>query len=348
MKIYKKILIIRTDRLGDVILSTPVIENLRIAYPDAHIAFMCRPYTKEVLEGNPFLDETIVYDKYGKQKSFLSTVKFALNLRKEKFDCVLILHPTNRVHIISFLAAIPVRIGWRSNGALLLTKKVPYQKHEGKKHESEYALDIVRALGVAITSRNTFFPVPSQAKIKVESLLNDYNVRRSDILIIVHPSASCVSKRWPINSFSLMIHQIQKNISCHVAVIATESEKDICEKIISENNTIDFRGKLNIVETGALIERGDLFISNDSGPVHIAASLGRPVISIFGRNDPGLSPRRWRPLGRNSYYFHEKTDCPSCLAHNCQVGFKCLNNIDPFRVVHKALEIIDELQELER
>ncbi len=154
MKSYKKILIIRTDRLGDVILSTPVIENLKFAYPDAHIAFMCRPYTREVLEGNPYLDEVIVYDKYGKQKSFFNSIKFAFNLRKEKFDCVIILHPTNRVHMISYFAAIPYRIGWETKMSFFLTKKLPHRKHEGKKHEVEYTLDLIRSLGVNVTSRN--------------------------------------------------------------------------------------------------------------------------------------------------------------------------------------------------
>ena len=92
----------RTDRLGDVILSTPVIKNLRLAYPESYIAFMCRPYTQEALEGNPYLDEVIVYDKYGKEKSLFSSFIFTLSLKKKRFDWAIILHPTNRAHLITF------------------------------------------------------------------------------------------------------------------------------------------------------------------------------------------------------------------------------------------------------
>jgi len=111
MKELKKILIIRTDRIGDVILSTPVIKNLRDAYPNAHIAFMLRPYTKEIAENNPYLNEVIIYDKNNKHKSILSSIRFCLWLHKKKFDIAFILNPTNRANLITFFSGIPVRVG---------------------------------------------------------------------------------------------------------------------------------------------------------------------------------------------------------------------------------------------
>ncbi len=95
----KKILIMRTDRLGDVILSTPAITNLRKFYPDSYIAFLCRPYTKDIVDGNPYLDEIIIYDKNEKHKSIFSSIKFCLSLRKKNFDTVFILNPNNRSNL---------------------------------------------------------------------------------------------------------------------------------------------------------------------------------------------------------------------------------------------------------
>ena len=128
----KRILIVRTDRLGDVILSTPVITNLRQAFPEAHLAFMCRPYTREAVEGNPYLDEVIVYDKYHRHKSIIKTILFANSLAKKNFDWAIILHPTNRAHIITFFAGIPMRIGWNRKMGFLLTRRLPHNKQEGK------------------------------------------------------------------------------------------------------------------------------------------------------------------------------------------------------------------------
>ena len=101
---FKRILVVRTDRIGDLLLSTPVIQALRQNYPDAYIAAMVSPYAKEIVEGNPYLDEVIIYDKDFKHKSWARSMKFASRLRKKRFDLALILHPTNRVHLITFFA----------------------------------------------------------------------------------------------------------------------------------------------------------------------------------------------------------------------------------------------------
>ncbi len=154
----KKILIMRLDRLGDVVLSTPVITNLRAAFPQAYIAFMCRPPAKDAVEGNPELDEVIVYDKDGIHKNFFKTCRFASALTAKSFDWALVLHPTNRAHIIAFLAGIPVRVGWDRKMSFLLTKKIAHVKHEGAKHEVEYNLDLLRAMGVPIVSTQPVFP----------------------------------------------------------------------------------------------------------------------------------------------------------------------------------------------
>lgn len=196
-----KILIIRTDRVGDVILATPVIKNLREAFKGAFIAFMCRPYTKDILEGNPYLDKVIVYDKYGKHKSLFSTIKFAFSLKKYKFDWAIILHPTNRAHLIAFIAKIPLRIGWDKKMAYLLTEKIPYYKNKGNKHELEYNLDVLRRLNIPIISKDTYFPIKKEALEKLNGLLEQENVNIDEKFIVIHPCASCISKRWPQSSF---------------------------------------------------------------------------------------------------------------------------------------------------
>lgn len=337
----KRILIIRTDRLGDVILSTPVIKNLRAAYPKAHIAFMCRPYTKPVLEGNPYLDEVIVYDKYGKHKSIWASVQFSLYLRKKKFDWAIILHPTNRAHFIAFLAGIPYRVGWDRKMSYFLTKKIPHTKQEGKKHELEYTLDILNQIGVPVFDFNTYFPVNEYAIKKVEELFKKLGLGEGEKIIVIHPSASCPSKRWPEEYFSQLIKLISDKGNLKIIIVTSENEKKFGQKIVDENEVIDLRGKLNIAELGALLRKSSLFISNDSGPVHIAAALEIPVISIFGRCDPGLSPRRWRPLGKKSFYFHRNIGCKKCFAHNCLKEFLCLKAISPQEVAKKAISILN-------
>ncbi len=334
-----KILIIRTDRLGDVILSTPVIKNLKLAFPQAHISFMCRPYTKEALLGNPWLDEVIVYDKYGKHKSFFATIKFSFFLRKKQFDWAVILHPTNRVHLLAFLAGIPLRAGWDRKLGFLLNKKLFHTKDKGEKHELDYTLDVLRSLDVPIQEKNTYFPFDKKANKRVEELLKNKGLAEDDKFIAIHPSASCISKRWPIDHFMELIRLLKEKTNFKIIVISSEAEKSFVKRLTEELDVIDLCGSLGISELGSLLKRATLFISNDSGPVHIAASLNTPVISIFGRKDPGLSPTRWKPVGKQAYYIHKDAGCRICLAHNCQRGFQCLGNISPQDLLEIVMNI---------
>ena len=337
-----KILVVRTDRLGDVILSTPVIKNLRLFFPKSHIAFICRPYTRYALEGNSDLDEVIVYDKYGKQKGIWASIKFALYLRKKKFDLVIILHPTNRIHLITFLAGIPERVGWDKKLGKLLTKRVEHTKQEGKKHELEYTLDLLRSLDIPIKHTDTYFPVSSRAKTTVEQLLKNEGIAEGDKFIVIHPSASCPSKRWPQENFGRVIKLLKEKLSFKIIIITSQSEREFGEKLVGGNGVIDLRGRLSMPELGALLRGAALFISNDSGPVHVAASFNTPVISIFGRADSGLSLLRWGPRGEKSFCFHKDVGCTKCLAHSCIKGFLCLAKITPQEVVDKAMSFLRE------
>ncbi|MFA5270893.1 MAG: lipopolysaccharide heptosyltransferase II [Candidatus Omnitrophota bacterium] len=338
MREPKKILIIRTDRIGDVMLSTPVIKNLRNAYPNAHIAFMARPYTREIVEDNPYLNEIIVYDKNNMHKGILSSVKFSFFLRKKKFDIVFILNPTNRANLITFFAGIPMRVGLNRKMGNFLSHRIEDTKHEGKKHELEYTLDILRKIGIQALDTQTYFPLKQPSEQKIETLIEKLNIKNTGF-IIIHPWASCPSKRWPTEHFIELIKLLKEKTSLKIVII-DEQKRKFLASMCEQNTIIDLSEKLNLSDTASLLKRAKLFISNDSGPVHIAASLNTPVISIFGRNEPGLSPKRWRPLGARSFHIHKGCDSKECLAHNCKKGFICLRSITPQEVFNIALSII--------
>jgi lipopolysaccharide heptosyltransferase II len=303
---------------------------------------MCRPYTKDILEGNPYLDEVIIYDKDGKHKSIWASMGFSSYLRKKKFDLAVILHPTHRIHTLLFFCGIAQRVGWNKKKGWLLTKAIPHIKQRGLKHELEYTLDILRAMDIPIVDKTIYFPIKEESEQKVENLLVKKGIKKGEDFIVIHPSASCPSKRWPQEYFSKLAKLLEEKTGVKIAIITSKEEIRFGEEIAREGQIIDLRGNLNISEIGSLLKRARLFISNDSGPVHIAAALGTPVISIFGRSDPGLSPKRWRPLGEKSMYLHKPPpECSVCLAHNCTKGFLCLKSIKPEEVLQKALLLLN-------
>ena len=351
----QRILVIRLDRIGDVVLTTPLVRVLREACPSARIAMLVRPDCGELLEGHPDLNDVIVYDKAGAQRSIWGTLRFAWALRAKRFDTAVIAHPTHRSHWIAWLAGIPVRIGYARKGGWLLTHRRPHQKQEGTRHEADYAVELLGALGLAASpaAGGTSSPagmvparsadgqplrpviaVSPEARARVSKFLQDRGVGESEALIAVHPSASCPSKRWPPERFAQVADALIASHGARIVVVAGPGDLPPARDMIAamRQTPLDAAGRLSVGELAALLARCRLLISNDSGPVHVAAAVGTPVIDIFGRNQAGLSPSRWGPLGEGHVVLHREVGCRVCLAHACPIGFLCLDAISPQEV----------------
>ncbi|MFH1478945.1 MAG: lipopolysaccharide heptosyltransferase II [Candidatus Omnitrophota bacterium] len=335
----KNILIIRTDRIGDVVLSTPTITAARKAFPKSRISVMAAPIAKELVEGNPYIDEVIIYDK---KKGFLSDMDFISKLKKKRFDLALILHTTKRINIITYLARIPNRVGYkRGKFDLLLTKGLEYTKRFGEKHESEYSLDILRELGLNIESYPLFVPIDKKKQDEIMGLLYKNGLKEGKGFIVIHPGASSRSKMWPLEYFAALSDKMIEKFSSEIVIISSEDQADIGSRVKSlmKHTSISLCGKTSVGDLAPLFKKALLMVSNDSGPVHIASSIGCPVISIFSRNEPGLDPARWRPLSEKSSVFHKDAGCPVCLAHNCKKDFLCLRSVTVEEVLSKVEEL---------
>lgn len=341
MNKYRRILIVRTDRIGDVVLSTPVIKALKDNFPGSFIAMMVSPSTQELVRGNPYLDEVIVYDKSVIHRSLLSSIKFAFYLRKKKFDLALILHSTNRVNIIAFLAGIKNRVGYGRRLGFLLTKCLPYSKSKGEKHEVEYNLDLLRAIGVEVKDAGLFIPKDIASERWADDILLSYGISKDYRLIVIHPSASCVSRLWPVERFAEVAKVLIKKYDARVIIVAGKNDVTLADKLCSliGYTVVNLAGKTNLMQLASILRRATLMISNDSGPVHMAVACGLAVIVLFGRGQPGIGPVRWGPLGEHDILLHKKIGCPQCLAHNCKNGFLCLRSIE----VGDVLDAVDRI-----
>ncbi|HOW58494.1 MAG TPA: glycosyltransferase family 9 protein [Candidatus Omnitrophota bacterium] len=295
-----KILVTRTDRIGDLVLTTPVFKALRERFPGAWIAAVIFLEHREILAGNPYLDEVILYDKQGSEKNFWGAFWFAQKLRKKKFNIVIHCHGTNRMHMAGWFARIPVRIGYARRAAWALTHVHPYDKKEGKKQEAEYLLELLAPLGIQPSREvRTFFPITHRAERSLENLFLFHKIPQNLPWIVLSPSASDATKMWPAERFGALATRIHKGTPSIFIAIGTKEDRTIVEAL-KRNTTapvFDMSGRLSLGMLGALFKKSALLVSNDSGPVHIAAAVGTPVVSIFGRYESGLGPCRWRPLG---------------------------------------------------
>lgn len=345
---FRRILIVRTDRIGDVLLSTPVIKALRKNYPQAYIAMMVCAYARDIVEGNNYLDEVIIYDKDGKHKSCWSSFKFSLNLKKKKFDLALILHPTNRVHLVTFFAGIPKRIGYDRKLGFLLTDRMKHTKQFGAKHELEYNLDFLKYLCIEWQDQDKepFMPIRPESEKYIEELFKQEGIKESDRLLAIHPAASCPSKVWPNERFAAVADRLVEKYGFKTLLVAGPKDIGITKSLLAKMQApaVNLAGKTSVSQLASALKRCQLFISNDSGPVHIASALGVAVIAIFGRNQSGLSPRRWGPQGKNSRLIHKEIGCIECLAHNCRREFACLKAITVEDVLKAAESLLANIE----
>ncbi len=304
---FSRILVVRTDRMGDVVLTTPFVKVLRRAYPAAHICILVTPATADLVNGNPYLDEVLVDDRAGRHKGVLGSLHLAQDIRRGNFNAVFILHTKRRYNLACFLAGVPVRIGYRNDKmGFLLTHPLKDIRHLGEKHESEYCLDVLKGVGIngnAEDSLNMLVPVRKDADIWALDWLNSQGIRAGE-LITIHPGASDPAKCWPAASFAALIGRLMDLYDLKVVLIGGPQTKAIAGEILRlcPKPVLDLTGRTSVAQSAALLSRCRLLISNDSGPVHLAAGVGTFVISLFLRDQPGINPERWKPLGPKGFF----------------------------------------------
>lgn len=328
------ILAVRLDRLGDSVLSYTALRAIRERFPNATLTVMARPALSEVFAANPDVDEVLgyAYEKRGRHSSVMGNLRFVREVIKRRFDVVFILNPSLRSYLIPWVSQIPYRVGFQTKPSFLLTHSVPDTRHEGKRHESEYTLQVISAFDIGgPKDKEPRWAVSVYESEKLKKRFPDLKIGSAEPIVAIHPGASCPSKRWPLERFAELGRMIM-NAKPHarLVVIGGREEKELGRalKQIWGERAIDLTGQLSVGELAAFLKNSSALISNDSGPVHVACAVGIPVVSIFGRNQAGLAPTRWRPLGRqNSRVLQKDVGCVVCLAHRCTIQFECLKQL---------------------
>ena len=274
-----KILIIHTAFIGDIVLSTPLIQKLKDLYPKSEIDYLTLPTNQSVLYNNPNLNEVILYDKKGKDKGIKGFLKVLKILKQKKYDYAVIPHRFIKSILLAKLAKIPDIVGFDvATGSSLLDKKVHYDM---KKHEVERLLNLVGYEGKKIPVR--IYPAKENF-VKIEKMLKNsgYTGKKEQKLILVAPGSQRPEKMWPIEKYRKVIQKLKKN------------ENELPLNFEKDKNVIDFRGEISLVEFGALISKADVVVGNDSSPIHIASGFEKPfVIGIFGPGKRSLGFFPW-------------------------------------------------------
>lgn len=294
----RRILIVNVNWIGDVIFSTPFIKAVRSFYPDSYIACLLHPRCLEILEGNPNISEIIIYDEEGVHKSLLGKFKLINYLKKKRFDTAFILHRSFTKALIAKLAGIRTRVGYPTkNRGIFLTKQVEIPDEET--HKVEYFLNLARAVGINIKDIAYEFFITDADRQAVKKFLREKNISDNDILIVLCPGGNWDPKRWPRENFAKLGDMLIEKIGAKIIISGAKKDAMLAEEISNamKNKPAVSCGKTTLKELGALLERANLVIANDTGPMHIAVAMKTNVIALFGPTSPALTG----PYGQGSY-----------------------------------------------
>ena len=323
----KRILIIRLAPLGETVLTTPVIRALRQHYTDAYIAYLVAPTREDLVSANPHLNEVITYQT--------SVPKLLYQLMQKKFDMAVVLQPTFRLVFLTFLARIPFRIGFETNsgGKRLLHASVP---NDTSQHETQRYLDVVREIGIEVVDDEPEVFVDKIGKDWCTDFIESRNLNDGRPIVGLNPGAGTSYRRWSTDNFAKTANMLHEAYDAHIIVTTGQNEAHLAKQVEKQmTHPPTIVDDVTPMQLAALLQRCNLYISNDTGPMHLSIAGKTPTIALFG----GSNPTQWGPKW-DKHIILAKSDCelmhtlsPKEWDDYADVAQQNLNSITPETVL---------------
>lgn len=332
----RKILVRAVNWLGDAVMTTPALQAVRETFPDAEITLLANPLVSQLLSGHPAIDRVITFERSGKHGGIAGRLRLAAELRNERFDLALILPNSFDSALIPFLAGIPKRFGKASDGrSLLLTGRYHEPKQAPERHEVQYYRNLLEYFNITGTADTPFLSVTAEEDREAALFLAEQGIDTGKPLLGINAGATFGSaKRWYPERFAQVARQLSQEWGARIILFGGPDEQDIVE-IIADNlggNCLNLAGKTTVRRLMALVRRCDFFITNDSGPMHIAAAFSVPLVAVFGPTDhTGTAPCNARAV-----IVRHDTECAPCKLRHCPTDHRCMASITVDNVVQAA------------
>ena len=332
------ILIRGTNWIGDAILTLPAMASIRATYPLAHIAVLAKPWVADIYKFFSDVDEIIIYeDKYDTPAGVF---RMANMLKEKNFDAAILLQNAIEAAIIAFVARIPLRAGYNSDArGLLLTHSVKRTKEIRKVHQIDYYLEMVKALGCVTVDRKMRLETRINLQ-DAQNIVQKYIPETNKAIIGIAPGATYgPAKRWLPDRFAGVADKLSESFPMQGILFGSKADWDVAEKVRAAARTklINLAGKTNLQEAIYLISQCRLFISNDSGLMHIAGALNIPTVAIFGSTNPITTS----PAGNKTIIVHQNVSCSPCIEETCPTDFSCMKLISVEDVFEAAQNILN-------
>jgi len=339
-----KILIVNLGGMGDFLLSLAALTALKKKYPHSQMTILISDKAVNLAKRLDFIDKIVIFHPRSLWRMIFKGLGCLLFLRKEQFDLAV-----NMRSISSSLSALKIKMlfaiinpkvsaGRDTQGrASFFDIKIPEEDH-GRIHERDYDLKLAEALGASVTDQEVSFAVTGLDAERVSRLLKSAGIKDSDILIGLHPGGEAL-RRWPLKNYRILLRLLSADKRLIFLVTGNSRERRLANCLIDGFSKIalNLAGELNLGELAALMQRCSLYITNDTGNMHLAAALKVPFLAIFG----GAALKRFDPriLNPNGCLLYKKVACAPCIRKSCYSKI-CLKLITPDEVAEKAKEIL--------
>ncbi len=323
----KKILLIRLRRIGDILMTSPAVTALKEHFPESRLFYIVEEPYRELVEGNPYLDEVIVLPAGQSRQEFFALIG---KIRKSRFDAVVDFHGGPRAALLTLFSGAKTRIGYKVKyKSFIYHQKISRGSLTSPVHSVENHLNLVRALSVPSDLKPPLFMPEAQEeeRNKVESLLEANNLRSFN-LIILHISAGNSFRHWGQENIVKLLSLLSQHKELRVILVGSKEDEPVSSRIINQSPPVvsNFTGLLNLRELRFLIRKAAFFIGPDSGPMHIAATTDTPIIAYFG---PTL-PAHFSPWMKEAVILQKELNCRPCRQRQCiHNDFRCIRTISP-------------------
>lgn len=334
----KKILVFLPNWIGDSLMATPLLRSLKENKPHCWIGILIHKRVEQIFIHSPFVDEIITFSSH---RDLLSNLKITKRISKKEFDTAFLLKPSFTKSLMCKLAHIKDIYGYESKKITFINRKISLPP-KGT-HKMDYYLNLIESIGLKVSKKEPeFFLLPQEIE-QVGSILPS-SILNSRLKVVLHPKANWALKMWPKEYFAQLGDKLIEELDASVIITGTRDDLDLAFQIkkLMKNKPYLLVGRTSLRELGAVLKRVNLFISADTGIMHLAASVGTPLIAIFGPTHPSISGPRGKGLIRLIY---KNKECKvPCFKLNCRNNI-CMKNVSAEEVFREAKEILQCLKE---
>ncbi len=319
----KKILVIRPRYVGDVLLTIPVLNRLKKHYPTAMVCFLADPAVWDLIVPCPYVDELILFDRRGAHGTIQGKIRFLNAVRRGGFDMAVVLLRSFSSALFPFLARIPVRAGFDTEGrGFLLTHRVTYDTN---RYEAECFHSVLDALHIAPQHAPLEVWTDRESRNYVEAWLKENGIGSGERVLCLNPGPSGSPKSFDSVKFAHAADIMYERYGSRIAVTWGPGEEGVAREIV---DVMKHPGMVapptTLLQLASLLEHSRALVTTDTGPLHLAAAAGTPTVALFGPTNPG----KWNPRGEQHAVVKKEISCWPCNFHHCKKGYQCMKLIE--------------------